>query len=660
MEKVLAIDFGTTHSYFATCSKEETKPESVDLGGKTHGIETVVLYRKEEMPLVGDLAFEEYGMALPEERENYKISMQFKPEICTSEDAYKSTHDFLSGVLRIKDDLMTDISQVFIGVPCEASNEFRKKIKEIAQRAGYGKNIETKEEPKGALIYHIYNGDISAEEGLSGVLIIDFGGGTCDFAFMYNGEPQHSWGDMELGGRVFDDLFFQWFLEQNPKALKKIQKDHQEHFVLFYGCRKAKEDFSEAMAQTKRKGRKLVAVQDYNYGVIRRNMTWDDFLERATHYRPSPIFMKWMEMTKSNPKLYQKGVQKQTIDLIEWFRSALEEGIRQYGLQNKIHLVILAGGSSKWVWVKDVVFEVFGDNVKIIQSNRPYAVISEGLSVLPALQKRHMEVQRKVKKELPVFLDQELMPLIEEEFGEFNSDIARSISTKLYHKIYPDFQKFINEESSIASLKKTLACSIKEFEPELKRMLREKTVFFKEALSAKINDKIRNWFSRYKLFLPEQEIIVSEPSNLHAIEAVDPSLDILGWISAALMAMITASICGGSGTALIASGPIGLFIGAVLGGIAGLIMKQFSKELGIKDLQKWLTEKTGFEEIDLSPWVKKVIFSKSKVSKLQEDIEDYLKEEITKKLKEEQKRIKEGFEQHINKAIDALSEINQI
>ncbi len=55
-----------------------------------------------------------------------------------------------------------------------------------------------------------------------------------------------------------------------------------------------------------------------------------------------------------------------------------------------------------------------------------------------------------------------------------------------------------------------------------------------------------------------------------------------------------------------------------------------------------------------------MIFSKSKLSKLQEDIEDYLKEEITKKLKEEQKRIKEGFEQHINKAIDALSEINQI
>ena len=655
MEKVLAIDFGTTHSYFATCSKEETKPESVDLEGKTHGIETVVLYRKEDMPLVGDLAFEEYGVALPKERENYKISMQFKPEICTSEEAYKSAYDFLSGILQKKDDLMTDVSQVFIGVPCEASNEFREKIKEIAQKAGYGENIETKEEPKGALIYHIYNGDISAEEGLSGVLIIDFGGGTCDFAFMYNGEPQHIWGDMELGGRVFDDLFFQCFLEQNPKALKKIQEDHQEHYVLFYGCRKAKEDFSDIMAQTKRKGDASARIPDY--GVI-RNMTWDDFLERARHYRPSPIFMKWMEMTKSNPKLYQKGAQKQTIDLIEWFKSALEEGIRQYGLQNKIHLVILAGGSSKWVWVKDVVFEVLGHNVKVIQSNRPYAVISEGLSVLPALQKRHMEVQRKVKKELPVFLDQELMPLIEEEFDEFNSDIARSISTKLYHKIYPDFQKFINEESSIASLKKTLACSIKEFEPELKRMLREKTLFFKEALSAKINDKIRDWFSRYKLFLPEQEIIVSEPSNLHAIEAVDPSLDILGWISAALMATITASICGGSGTALIASGPIGLFIGAVLGGIAGLIMKQFSKELGIKDLQKWLTEKTGFEEMNFPPWVKKLLFKS--LPKLQGDIEDYIKEEITKKLKGEQKRIREGFEQHINKAIDALSEINQI
>ena len=96
-----------------------------------------------------------------------------------------------------------------------------------------------------------------------------------------------------------------------------------------------------------------------------------------------------------------------------------------------------------------------------------------------------------------------------------------------------------------------MACSIKEFEPELKRMLREKTVFFKEALSAKINDKVRNWFSRYKLFLPEQEIIVSEPT-----------------------------------------------------------------------------------------WVKKLLFKS--LPKLQGDIEDYLKEEITKKLKGEQKKIKEG------------------
>ena len=55
-----------------------------------------------------------------------------------------------------------------------------------------------------------------------------------------------------------------------------------------------------------------------------------------------------------------------------------------------------------------------------------------------------------------------------------------------------------------------------------------------------------------------------------------------------------------------------------------------------------------------------MIFRESELSRLQEDIEDYLKEKITKKLKEEQKRIKEGFGQHINKAIDALSEINQI
>ena len=44
-------------------------------------------------------------------------------------------------------------------------------------------------------------------------LVVDFGGGTCDFAFMYRGMVRNSWGDMELGGRLFDDLFFQWFIK---------------------------------------------------------------------------------------------------------------------------------------------------------------------------------------------------------------------------------------------------------------------------------------------------------------------------------------------------------------------------------------------------------------------------------------------------------------
>ena len=105
------------------------------------------------------------------------------------------------------------------------------------------------DEPKGALLHHLWHKDFSPQEARRGILVIDFGGGTCDFAFLQSLQVSHSWGDMELGGRLFDDLFFQWFLEQNPGALADMENSGDTYYVHSYLCREVKEFFSLTMAR---------------------------------------------------------------------------------------------------------------------------------------------------------------------------------------------------------------------------------------------------------------------------------------------------------------------------------------------------------------------------------------------------------------------------
>ncbi len=145
-------------------------------------------------------------------------------------------------------------------------------MSQIAKAAGYG-DIKIVDEPIGAMLYHLWHKDFSPAESQKGVLFVDFGGGTCDFAFLCRLEVRHSWGDFELGGRLLDDLFFQWFLEQNPSALDEMKQNGDTYYAHSYLCREAKELFSRTMARDRTEH---VSKFIGRYGSI-SDMTWEKF-----------------------------------------------------------------------------------------------------------------------------------------------------------------------------------------------------------------------------------------------------------------------------------------------------------------------------------------------------------------------------------------------
>jgi len=355
--KVLAIDFGTTNSYFCYCSTDEIRPVGIDISGVGRdGVSTAVLYREDKEPLVGDIALEEFGEMEPQKRKKSTLKIQFKPDISVSENARQSAQDFLSLILKTCDDnhipLIPDHGQVIIGAPSEAKETFHNHLKSIASLAGYG-DIKIVDEAKGALLYHLSHKDISLVECRSGVLVVDFGGGTCDFSFLHRLDVEHSWGDMNLGGRLFDDLFFQWFIEQNPAAIKNIEKNGDIYYFHSYKCREVKEFFSRTMNRDRNE---TISKNLGDYGRI-RNMTWNDFCKRAANYKPSKTFLTYLKdagITNSDLQ-----INKSKIDLLSRFRSVLMKGFKEKSIDiTTVNKVILAGGSSQWSFVSETLIEL--------------------------------------------------------------------------------------------------------------------------------------------------------------------------------------------------------------------------------------------------------------------------------------------------------------
>ena len=654
---ILAIDFGTTNSYFCKCPADQISPVGVDFGSGRDGIPTAILYRRDKNPLVGNPALHEYGESSNEQREQYRLCTQFKPDVTTSAEAAKNAEDFLRTVVEQsqKQHIVLEPArhEVIVGVPAEAEEAFRTKLKEIAKAAGYG-DVKLLDEPKGALLSHLWHKDFSPDEALKGVLIVDFGGGTCDFAFLRSLDEIHSWGDMELGGRLFDDLFFQWLLDQNAGALRQIEDAGDTYYVHSYLCREVKEFFSLTMARDRDES---VNKSVGRYGSV-KGMSWNEFLDRAKSYKPSPAFAGYLRgIGVDSDRLLRPT---EPLDLIEWFRKSLAQGLGDKKIDTgDISRVILAGGSSQWPFVYDVVSEMLGlDPSKLMRSDRPYAVISEGLAILSPLKRQFEKTRSELREDLPEFCRTKVRPLVQKTTEAYVADVATDITLELFDKkIQPVLHQYRKSGGSLATLKKSVSSTAKAFEPELKKIVEDRMQTLRLGLPEQVRDLLTTWIESHGLSIGDAQIeqgrqisIGSDAIGSGAPDLYGGIMDTVGWFVVGIAASIGAMLCGGTGTAILVSGPIGLIGGAILALVVAYLTVRHGKEKAAKLAENW----------EAPAWIIKRALTQSKIHKAREAFRSQLEE----KLRQETKPLQDEFESRIRKIterqIEGLSEITQL
>jgi hypothetical protein len=658
---ILAVDFGTSNTHLCRCSADEPLPSPVSLDRNNRpGIPTALLYRPDGTILIGHEALEEWGETPPSLRRDLRLRVHFKPDLLGNPQCEEDARLFLGALysrcaatfLRTPEETAT-----LFGVPGAASPGYRAALRQLASEAGFP-DVSLLAEPWGAILYHLNRRDLSLtlREATRSVLVVDFGGGTCDFALLLRGNIVSSWGDMLLGGRLFDDLFFQWYLEQQPDKREELAASGDDYIVHWHWCRECKERFSTFLASQREQGRDAISWSapvgpGGLYGRL-KNLTEGAFRERAASYTPSQEFLERLRASEEPQESALADLCN--TDLFARFRKALLEGLEGGPGITAVDKVILTGGSSLWPFLPSLVAETLAlPPERIVTSERPYANVAEGLSLYPALRRRNNDIKERLYRGLPSFLATLEKTLLAERIRDLETRICRLTEERLFAKrLRPLLEEFRTEGGSVANLEKRLQRTAEEFAPSLQSIVEKALEEGFSGLDTAVRGAARDWFRREGVAYVPEELLDTEELSSERVAGIHAQMNVgklgSGYVELATLAtvILTATACGGGGTALLLSGPLGLVLGALLGIFLAMAGKKAGKNLPIPGLltRHFLSEKT----IDTCLDDAKQSFRATLSSRIDEELLP-MKEALRRRLDEALREI-----------IDSLSLLHQI
>jgi hypothetical protein len=652
---VIGVDFGTTNTYLTLCPYGTKNKTPLQFSGTSAAIDTAILYAdtpaessQDMFPLIGEMATKTYGIATEEEKKEYgyRYYCNFKPEIVSNELARRCAVDFFEALKREAQrtgfTLGQPANEAIIGAPCEASPEFRTTLQGLMVKAGLGQP-EVVDEPKGVLLSDLGINRFPLADIIDGYLVIDFGGGTCDFAFLRRGEVVSGYGNMSLGGRLFDDLFYQWFLEQNPGIEEKIIAERREYYVWSYLCRVLKEDFSETIA---RDPNHVFKAEVGKYGIIDK-LTKQGFQERAKNYTPSQAFRNFEKLMGLELSL---EIKQGGVDLISLFRRSLLSGIKEH---EEVKAVSLSGGSSKWYFVRELCTEIFHlSPERILATPNPFGAISEGLSILPAVKEELETVKSNLTRDRENFIEQILLPHIKSSLDICANKLAAKVASELFDQQFvPFIQQSPEEKFTIAKVEEGIKKIAIDYEPHLAQLISEEINAQIGGLSIILEGKIQAWLSTSGLrlagrlpgaTLPHlQELQVDQPVGDRLSE---PLLLVVKTTTYTLTSLLVASLCGGGGIALVSTGIYGLIFG-FLGGI-------WISYLGLKAGRGGIT--SGIKKLRLPKMLSKRLITEKNILKAR----NQFLTDLTVKMEESYQVVIGELQKNLHQAI--TREIEQI
>jgi hypothetical protein len=414
-EITFGLDFGTSKTAVTWARTDINAPiNDVAIDGPNRKrIPTCVLRKVDEHQVyVGHTAEEEFKLESDVARARLDFSANFKPHIHQGREAREAAQLFMTAIAQ-KEGLSShlrrfaDTAILAAGCPVSWTVDGGNTLKRILKEAGFPPAFVVPE-PVGAALYFLTKGALVARDLYRDIVVFDWGAGTFDVTLLRAGQlkiqSNNSWGSNIFGGRLFDDLFYQWTLEvaeRNGRQTDIARLERQEtarkylHGLL---CREIKESFSSAYSavhainQTGRPWiyRHAVTIGGGDHKIDLGDFAvshLNDFDGRMRAYRISDLARPWLEQAQAEIRPAERDfvvalLAGDAVDLAAWGSTLIAQGLSELRVERGA-IAVLTGGSCNWAWFRNLVRKhpLFVDGEKDVHlDDEPEMTIARGLA----------------------------------------------------------------------------------------------------------------------------------------------------------------------------------------------------------------------------------------------------------------------------------------
>ena len=545
MDRYFGFDLGDAESAVSRLDAEDqTVPEELTLAGAKSFV-TACAVTAEGGLLIGEQAC--YAAHVT------RRALRFKSRFLTEPAATADLRSFAAGVLGelygSGDLIKNEDCCFYIGCPAGWDRNAREDYRAIFERAGYPP-ARIVSESRAAMVSacqskHLQVGyDILSKP----VLVVDIGSSTTDFAYILGGKEAEmaTGGEVFLGGGVMDEILLDESVDasRDAKELRRVfaESEAWRTFCEFKARRLKEKYFSDEAYWAERECAETVLVR----------------------YR-RPVKLK----LRMDPAMAQRLTEQGTPRLGgKSFRAEFTEALRQVRAQTAEkppELLFLTGGVSKLPAVRAWCREVFPEAV-VIAGTEPEFSVSRGLAWSGRIDENLKRFRQEIED---LRLSDAVERIVRERIGAlYAAAVDAMIDPVIDEVVMPIFDRWRNCELD------TLTDADKALQEELAAWLRTENAM--QRLVAPITAWLRpvaEDLEEYTVpicvrhhvpyqalslrsYLSAEDIDIRlETKNLFPVEEIT-------WLIDSIISLLVGLLCGGSGVALISSGPVGMVAGA--------------------------------------------------------------------------------------------------
>lgn len=614
MKRFYGFDLGDAESAIALLEKNsEIPPTILEIEGVRSFI-TAYAALSDGTLLIGENAC--YA------KDAKKRRIRFKSRFLKDRAVEQDIRSFAAGVLGqlyssgnlLRND---DSSCFYIGCPAGWNLNDRERYRSIFERVGYPP-VKIISESRAALVSACQSKHLQIGYNIlvQPTLVVDIGSSTTDFAYINHGKEVEiqTGGEVYLGGGVMDELLLNYAIDHsgNPQKIRRIFEESEawKNYCEF-ACRRLKEKY----------------YSDIDY--FRDHECRESVLIRHTF---PPVRLS-IEMNASIADYIENGNSSRLdgSSFREVFLISLKN-VRKSITGAAPQLLFLTGGVSKMPGIRQWCTEVFPDTI-VITGSEPEFSVARGLSWTGRIDEELREFRKDIEDLNNTSVTEDI---VKEHINDLYKDVVDTMTKPIIRNaVIPVFKRWrsgeINKltdtnealEAEIAAYLRTDEARELMVEPIAKwlKPIAEKLEEYTEPIC--IKHHVPYTALSLKSYMKISDIDVKiDAKDVFAVEEIT-------WLIDSIISIIVGLLCGGSGVALIASGPTGIFAGMMISILVLALGKEKMEELLLKTdlprpLRKMLPKNTIDSRLD--------VIAAEVRSNLYHTLENEKNEEITERL----------------------------